>query len=78
MNWRTAVVVLIGVAVVALGSLWLLQGADAVHVRPVLCATNCTPVTGGSPGWLAAGLVTVLIGVGVVFIATKHIHHAAK
>ncbi len=78
MSWRTAVVVPIGVAVGALRSLWLLHGADAVHVRPVLCATNCTPATGGSSGWLAAGVVTVPIGVGITFIGTKHIRHVAS
>ena len=78
MNWRAAVPLLVGLVVLALGTLWVLQGADAVRVRPILCATNCRPVTGGSSGWLAAGTVASVIGVGVIVAATRRIHHPAR
>ena len=55
-----------GVVLAGLGLLWSLQGADLVHVRPVLCVTDCRPVTGGSVGWLVAGLVAFVLGVVLV------------
>lgn len=56
MNWRTITSLVARVALMLLGSLWLLQGAGLVHVRPISCVTNCRPVTSGSAGWLAAGI----------------------
>jgi hypothetical protein len=52
-----------GVVLVLLGALWALQGADLVHIRPILCVGNCEPLVGGSIGWLVVGLVTFAIGV---------------
>jgi len=52
-----------GVLLVALGGLWALQGADLVHVRPILCVADCAPLVGGSATWLIVGLVTLVIGV---------------
>ena len=77
-TWRTVLRLVIGIGLVGLGSLWLLQGADAVHVRPVLCATHCKPVTGGSSGWLAAGVVTLVIGTGILIIGGKDGHRLLK
>ncbi|MER7334062.1 MULTISPECIES: hypothetical protein [unclassified Micromonospora] len=54
-----------GVALILLGLLWILQGADLIRIRPILCVADCQPVTGGSPGWLAAGVVTVIAGLAV-------------
>lgn len=52
----------IGVGVVLLGLLWFLQGADLVHVRPILCFADCEPLAGGSIGWLIAGLFGMIAG----------------
>jgi len=55
--WKRRVVLIVpGVALAALGLLWFLRGAGAVHMRPILCATNCKPVT-KSTGWLIAGVI---------------------
>jgi hypothetical protein len=44
--------ILFGVALSLLGLLWLLQGADLVHIRPILCVANCKPLEGDrSAGW---------------------------
>lgn len=64
-NWRTAARLVAGALLVLLGLLWMLQGADVVSIRPVLCAGDCQPVTGGSTGWLIAGVITVPAGLGV-------------
>ena len=74
MNWRNITSLVVGVALMLLGSLWLLQGADLVHVRPILCVTNCKPVTGGSVAWLTAGIVTLLIGLLLVAASIRYRH----
>ncbi|WP_030158740.1 hypothetical protein [Glycomyces sp. NRRL B-16210] len=66
MSWRTILRVIAGVVLTALGLLWALQGADLLRIEPVLCAAECEPITGGSTGWLVAGVVTVLIGLTLV------------
>lgn len=54
-----------GIGLILLGGLWILQGADVVRMRPVLCVANCKPIVGGSPTWFAIGVITVLIGIAV-------------
>lgn len=66
MPWRTAARRLTGVVLTLLGLLWALQGADLVHLDPILCTTDCAPVTGGSPTWLVLGLVAVSLGLTLV------------
>ncbi|WP_223190401.1 hypothetical protein [Nonomuraea terrae] len=51
-----------GAVLVLLGLLWILQGADLVRIRPILCVAECRPLTGGSPAWLAIGVVAVVAG----------------
>jgi hypothetical protein len=51
-----------GVAITLLGLLWFLQGADLVHVKPILCFADCEPLVGGSAGWLIAGIVGMIVG----------------
>jgi hypothetical protein len=69
--WRTIVRRLTGVALALLGLLWALQGADVVRVDPILCTTDCTPVTGGSPTWLAVGLVTLVGGLALAAVRPR-------
>ncbi|MEV5768125.1 hypothetical protein AB0L34_26620 [Micromonospora sp. NPDC052213] len=54
-----------GTALALLGLLWMLQGTDLIRIRPILCVADCQPVTGGSPGWLAAGVVAFVVGLAV-------------
>jgi hypothetical protein len=66
-----------GLAAASLGVLWSLQGAGAVHVRPILCVANCKPITEGSAGWLALGLTFLLLGIAVVGASVRgRIHRA--
>jgi hypothetical protein len=62
MNWRALLWALLGVLSMLLGVLWLLQGADLLRVRPILCLANCEPVEGGSIGWMAAGALVLVVG----------------
>lgn len=66
MTWRALARVAAGLVLVLLGLLWMAQGADLVRIEPILCVADCEPVTGGSPGWLIAGVVSALTGSAVI------------
>ena len=72
---RRVVLIVIGVAVVLLGLLWFLQGTGAVHVRPILCVSNCKPVT-KSLGWLVAGVVACMAGIALAVTSARHLHRS--
>lgn len=71
-KWRLVLLV-IGVALTLLGVLWFLQGAGVVHVRPILCVSNCKPVT-KSVGWLIAGIVAGMVGVALAIASASDLH----
>ena len=60
---RTVVTSSAGVVITLLGLLWFLQGADLLHIQPILCIADCEPVVGGSTTWLVAGAVAMLAGI---------------
>jgi hypothetical protein len=62
MNRRGLGWILFGAVSTPLGLLWFLQGADLVHVRPILCVANCQPLQGGSIGWMTAGALFLIGG----------------
>jgi hypothetical protein len=62
MKWRSLTWIVLGVASMLLGLLWLLQGADLLHIRPLLCVADCEPVEGGSIGWMTAGVLLLVLG----------------
>lgn len=68
-KWRVALIV-IGVAFALVGLLWFLQGAGIVHVRPILCVSNCKPVA-KSVGWLIAGMVACIAGVALALASAR-------
>ena len=70
-KWRKTARVVVGMVLMLLGPLWILQGADVVRIRPILCFANCQPITGGSPGWLAIGVVTLVVGLRVVGVLRR-------
>jgi hypothetical protein len=70
-KWRTTARVVIGVMLTLLGLLWILQGADVLQIRPLLCVAECQPLTGGSAGWLAIGAVTLVVGLGVTGVLRR-------
>lgn len=57
----------LSVIAMLLGALWLLQGLGLVHLRPILCFADCTPIQGPSTTWAVIGAVAVLIGGSGVF-----------
>lgn len=71
MRWAWTICVLIGLALAAVGSVWFLQGSDLVHIRPILCATDCAPVVGRQPTWQVAGASAVLLGILTATLAVR-------
>jgi hypothetical protein len=70
-KWRKTARVVVGMVLILLGLLWILQGADVVRIRPILCVADCQPVNGGSPGWLAIGVVTLVVGLVVAGVLRR-------
>ena len=66
MNRRGVTWISVGTGATLLGLLWLLQGADLVHVRPILCVADCQPLQGGSIGWMVAGALFSIVGLAAV------------
>jgi hypothetical protein len=62
----------LGLILTSLGMLWALQGADLLRIEPILCTADCRPITGGSPGWLAAGVLTLLVGIALLGAPRRH------
>ena len=71
MSFRTLARILIGAVLSLLGLLWLLQGADLVHIRPILCVADCKPLEGGSVGWMTAGALVLVAGLLVIASAVR-------
>jgi len=54
--------IIVGIFIASLGVLWVLQGADLIWIKPVLCFADCEPMVGGSKVWLGVGSVSIAIG----------------
>ncbi len=57
-NWALG----LGFVAVLLGALWFLQGMGLLHLWPILCLANCTPVQVPSVSWAIIGAVTLIVG----------------
>jgi hypothetical protein len=71
MSVRTLARILLGAVLSLLGLLWLVQGADLVHIRPILCVADCKPLEGGSVGWMTAGALVLVAGLLVIASAVR-------
>jgi hypothetical protein len=76
MRTKHIIAIIIGIILVLVGGLWFLQGSDIVHIKPILCAANCTPITGHVPMWQIVGLITCFVGGLLLYIGLKHRHSA--
>jgi hypothetical protein len=56
-----------GIVLLLLGALWSLQGADLLHIKPILCFADCQVLIGGSTTWLIVGLITIGVGALLLF-----------
>ncbi len=52
----------IGLMAALLGGRWLLQGLGIVHLQPILCLVDCTPVLGPSAPWAVIGVLMLTAG----------------
>ena len=73
-SWLAVVMLIVGCVLAGLGALWTLQGAGAVHLRPILCVSNCTPVTGFTTSWLVTGLVSLAGGGTLIVLGLRRAH----
>jgi hypothetical protein len=62
-----------GIILLLLGLLWFLQGSDLVHIKPILCFANCTPITGKSMTWQIVGGVVFIMGAIIVYKNLKKV-----
>jgi hypothetical protein len=72
---KKIVLAIVGIIAVLLGLLWFLQGADLVHIKPILCFANCEPVTGKSLTWQITGAIVFAVGIFIIYKNLKKNHH---
>lgn len=63
MDPKAGVLVVLGLIVAPLGTLWLVQGLGLIEIGPVLCFADCEPITGGSLQWTVIGAIALFVGV---------------
>lgn len=71
MNKKNIALIIFGIILSFFGILWFLQGSDLVHINPILCFADCTPMTGKSATWQIAGGIAFFIGVIIVATCVK-------
>ena len=76
--WLARICGVISVLFALLGTLWFLQGADLIHLNPIACIANCTPVEGMSIAWLLVGLTTVALSLFVTTHCVRYLRRARK
>ena len=74
MKIKQIIAIVTGIILVLVGGLWFLQGSDIVHIKPILCAADCTPITGHMPQWQIIGALTCLAGGFLVYIGFRRKH----
>lgn len=78
MRWVWRAVGIAGLAVVALGLLWMTQAIGLIHIKPIACTGNCDPVEAPSLTWMAAGAATTLLGVATIGFARRGVRRHDK
>jgi len=71
MNARKVTGSVLGVVSMLLGLLWFLQGADLIHIRPILCVADCQPLEGRSIGWMIAGALFLVLGLTAIRVGLR-------
>jgi len=70
------VVLILGIILALLGSLWFLQGTGIIHLNPIMCVAECEPITGTSPLWAIIGAMA--FAGGIILIRRNLIHEDSK
>ena len=64
----------VGLIAVLLGLLWFLQGADILHIRPIMCFADCEYIKGGSRFWEITGALLFVLGIAILIVSTSLIN----
>ena len=78
MSKKLIIVTIFGVVTALLGLLWFLQGAEIIHLNPILCVSNCEPLTGKSLLWQIVGAATFLAGIFTVVVCARRVRRHRK
>lgn len=62
---------ILGIAAMALGGLWLVQGLGLVVIPPIFCVAECAPLEGPSPMWTLIGLGVAAAGGAAIRFALR-------
>ena len=65
---KKIIATIVGAIMALLGLLWFLQGADILHIRPILCFADCEYIAGGSWVWEIAGVFAFAIGGAILIL----------
>ena len=71
---KKIITTIVGVLAVLLGLLWFLQGADILHIKPILCFGECEYIEGGSRFWEITGALLFVFGIAVLTVSTSLIN----
>ncbi|WP_330630815.1 hypothetical protein [Halocatena halophila] len=67
-----AITTILGTSIIFLGILWIVQGLGIVQIEPILCVSNCEPITERSMTWTVVGLVTTAVGTTLALFGFRH------
>ncbi|MEO6608177.1 MAG: type II CAAX endopeptidase family protein [Aestuariivirga sp.] len=63
---KKIIAAIVAVMLVLLGLLWFLQGADILHIWPILCFAGCEYISDGSWVWEIVGFFSFALGIAVL------------
>jgi hypothetical protein len=68
---KKIILLVVGLAIAALGALWLVQGLGLVQIEPIACVADCKPLQGASPTYAALGALMVAAGALAIWFALR-------
>ena len=77
MSWQTIAMLVIGVPMILLGSLWSFK-ERTWFMCARSCVTNCKLLIGGSVVWPVAGIVTPQVGLPVLAESIKSLQRGMR
>ena len=72
MNKKSVIISILGIILASFGLLWFLQGAGVVHIKPILCVSNCEELKGQSLQWVIFGAAFFVVGIVIARIGVRH------
>ena len=68
MKLKQIAILIVGVILALLGSLWFLQGVGVLKVCPILCFADCECISGGSPLREVIGAAAFIMGIAIIWL----------